>query len=347
MSSLALRVSSRANGVSRLHGEVAREMWRPLFGASDASEVPIGHVTNGAHVPTWMSPPMARLFDRHLGRDWLSASADPATWAAVTEIPNRELWAARTEARGRLVDFVLDKTEQDLLLRGEQIEEVRGLSRWIERDVLTLGFARRLATYKRLSLLIHDVERIRRVLRGDRPVQLLVAGKAHPADEGGKDTLQRVFRLRRDNGRSLDRVVFVEDYDTEVARQLVAGCDVWVNLPRKPLEASGTSGMKSAFNGGLQLSVLDGWWAEGFDGHNGWGIPGDEAAEPDLEDARDASRFYDLLENEVVPLFYERDEDGVPNRWCELVKRSLATNGPAFSAARMIDEYVERVYPTA
>jgi starch phosphorylase len=267
---------------------------------------------------------MARLFERHLGPDWLRASGDPGTWAGVRSIPNGELWQARCDARAALVAFVTEKGGQDLLQRGERIEEVRSLDRLVEPHVLTLGFARRLATYKRLHLLIQDVDRARRILRGDRPVQLLVAGKAHPADEDGKRTLQRIFELRRDNGRALDRVMFVEDYDTEIARHLVGGCDVWVNLPRKPMEASGTSGMKSAFNGGLQLSVLDGWWAEGFD---------------------DALRFYDLLEQEVVPLFYERDDDGVPQRWCELVKESLATCGPAFSATRMVDEYVSRMYP--
>jgi starch phosphorylase len=345
MTALALRVSGRANAVSRLHGEVAREMWKPLFRCAHAGEVPIAHVTNGAHVPTWVSPPMARLLERHLGADWLRSSGDLSTWEAVRSIPNAELWEARCEARRQLVDFVREKSEQDLLLRGEQIEDVRALAHRLDPEALTLGFARRLATYKRLHLLIQDVERTRRILRGERHVQLFVAGKAHPADEDGKTTLQRVFDLRRDNGRALERAVFVEDYDTEIARQLVAGCDVWVNLPRKPMEASGTSGMKSAFNGGLQLSVLDGWWAEAFDGTNGWGIPGDEADDPALEDERDATRFYDLLENEVIPLFFDRDDAGVPQRWCDRVKESLVTCGPSFSAARMLHDYTERVYP--
>jgi starch phosphorylase len=346
MSALALRVSGRANGVSRLHGRVAREMWRPMFHAA-ADDVPIGHVTNGAHVPTWVSPPVARLLERHLGPDWVRASGDPATWEGVRSIPNAELWQARCDARRDLADFVTEKGGQDLLLRGERIEEVRTLGRVIQPDVLTLGFARRLATYKRLHLLIQDVDRARRILLGERPVQLLVAGKAHPADEDGKRTLQRIFDLRHDDGRALERLVFVEDYDMEIARHLVGGCDVWVNLPRKPMEASGTSGMKSAFNGGLQLSVLDGWWAEAFDGSNGWGIPGDEADTPGAEDAADALRFYDLLENEVIPLFYDRGDDGVPHAWCELVKTSLVTCGPAFSAARMVDEYAERIYPNS
>jgi glycogen phosphorylase len=345
MTPLALRVSERRNGVSRLHGEVAREMWRPLFGSERADEVPVDHVTNGAQVPTWLSAPMARLLERHFGGGWLERAAEPGTWASVQSIPDAELWAARSEAREQLVRFVRGKSEQDLLLRGEQLQDVRSVTRRIEPDVLTLGFARRLATYKRLSLLIHDIERARAIVRGPRPVQLLIAGKAHPADEDGKATLQRVFHLRRDNGHVLDRVVFVEDYDLEIARHLVAGCDVWVNLPRKPMEASGTSGMKSAFNGGLQLSVLDGWWAEGYDGTNGWGIPGDQDPDPAVADARDATVFYDLLEREVIPLFYDRGEDGIPHGWCERVKASLATCGPAFSATRMVGQYAAEMYP--
>ena len=345
MTALALRVSERRNGVSRLHGEVARRMWRPLFRSASDDAVPIDHVTNGAHLPTFLAAPLHGLFARHLGEGWEQRAADPATWEPVHGIPNAELWAARCEARARLVEFVREKSEQDLLLRGEQIESVRAIDHWLGADALTLGFARRLATYKRLHLLTHDEERARRILSGSPPVQLLIAGKAHPDDEDGKDTLQRVYRLEHGNGQVTERVVFVEDYDLDIARQLVAGCDVWVNLPRRPLEASGTSGMKATFNGVLQLSVLDGWWAEAFDGTNGWGIPGDE--DPDLAaaDARDAADFYELLEQEVIPLFYERDADGVPQRWCEKVKAALLTCAPRFTATRMVDDYAARMYP--
>jgi starch phosphorylase len=344
MSALALRVAGRANGVSRLHGRVAREMWRPLFGARAADEVPIGEVTNGVHVPTWVAPPMARVLERHLGPDWLLRRLDPDRWRAVRGIPGAELWEARCEARRQLVEFVRMKGEQDLLLRGEDPADVRALGYRIEPDVLTLGFARRLATYKRLHLLIHDVARTHRLLRGERKVQLLVAGKAHPADEGGKQTLQAIFNLRRRNGDALDRIAFVEDYDIDVARRLVAGCDVWINLPRRPFEASGTSGMKSALNGGLQLSVLDGWWAEGYDPAAGWAIPGDSCGSETEADAVDAGRFYDLLEHEVIPLFYDRGDDGVPEAWCERMRVSIASCAQAFAATRMLDDYVERMY---
>ncbi len=344
MTPLALRVAGRRNGVSRLHGEVARRMWQPLFDVPEP-EVPITHVTNGAHIPTFLGDPMYRLLEQHLGDDWLTRAADPATWAGVSAIPDSELWAARCDARERLVAYVRAKSQQDRLLRGEQLAYVRAIEDWLDPNALTLGFARRLATYKRLYLLTQDPDRARRILGGAQAVQLLISGKAHPNDEGGKDALQRVYNLKREDGEIAERVVFVEDYDIDVARHLVAGCDVWVNLPRKPMEASGTSGMKAAFNGVLQLSVLDGWWAEGFDGTNGWGIPGDEDPDPSVADARDATTFYDLLEHEIVPLFYERDEQGVPVRWCERIKASLSTCAPMFSATRMVDDYAARMYP--
>ncbi len=344
MTPLALRVSGRRNGVSRMHGEVARRMWQPLFDVPEG-DVPIDHVTNGAHLPTFLGDPMYRLLTEHLGEGWLERSADAATWEGVHAIPNCELWAARRASRERLVTYVRAKSQQDRLLRGEQIAYVRAIEDCLDPTALTLGFARRLATYKRLYLLTQDPDRARRILGGVRPVQLLISGKAHPNDEDGKDALQRVYNLKREDVQIAERVVFVEDYDLDVARHLVAGCDVWVNLPRKPMEASGTSGMKAAFNGVLQLSVLDGWWAEGFAGANGWGIPGDEDSDPAAADQRDATTFYDLLEHEVVPLYYERDEHDVPVRWCERIKASLATCGPTFSATRMVDDYVARMYP--
>jgi starch phosphorylase len=344
MTPLALRTSGRRNGVSRLHGEVSRAMWRRLFGASSPADVPIGHVTNGAHLPTFLAEPMRRLLARHLGEDWVLRAADPSVWEAVRGVPDAELWAARCEARDRLGRFVREKTEQDRLLRGEEIEAARALEWWLEPDALTLGFARRLATYKRLNLLAHDQRRARRILGGSQAVQLLIAGKAHPNDEDGKDTLQRLLRLRHAAGDLGQRVVFVEDYDLDVAGYLVSGCDVWVNLPRRPMEASGTSGMKATFNGALQLSVLDGWWAEAYDGTNGWAIPGDEDPDFAAADRNDAARFYDLLENEVIPLFYERGADGVPHGWCARVKQALVTCAPAFTATRMLNDYVERMY---
>jgi starch phosphorylase len=342
---LALRTSRARNGVSRLHGDVARRMWQPMYPEDRVEDVPITHVTNGAHLPTFASPAFVELFDRHLGARWWERAADPSVWEAVWRIPNAEVWEARNRARRSLIEWARLKSQNDRLLRNEQIDYVNAAARALDPDRLTLGFARRLATYKRLWLLTYDEMRTVRILTGDPPVQLLIAGKAHPLDEGGKGVLQDVFNLKKHNQEIAGRVVFLEDYDLSVATNLVSGCDVWVNLPRRPMEASGTSGMKATFNGVLQLSVLDGWWDEGFDGENGWGIPGTEDPDHAVMDARDAGAFYELLEREVVPLFYDRDGDGVPNGWCERIKRSLATNAWRFSATRMLDEYVERIYP--
>ena len=345
MTPFAIRVSDRRNGVSALHGQVARRMWWPMFDGHAEVDVPIAHVTNGVHVPTFAAPPLAALFDRYLGDAWRTKAAETSSWAGVRSIPNEELWAARRGARLHLIEYVREKNQQDRLLRGEQIDYVRSVERLLDPDALTLGFARRLATYKRLHLLAQDPERARRIMSGARPVQLLVAGKAHPADGPGKDTLQRLYNLKREEDVFAERLIFVEDYDLSVAQQLVAGCDVWINLPRRPMEASGTSGMKAALNGALQLSVLDGWWAEGFDGSNGWAIPGDDDPDQAAADWRDSARYYDLLEYEVIPLFYDRDEHGVPHGWCDRVKHSLITLAPRFSASRMVNDYVERIYP--
>ncbi len=342
---LALRTSRARNGVSRLHGDVARRMWQPMYPEDRVEDVPITHVTNGAHLPTFASPAFVELFDRHLGARWWERAADPSVWEAVGRIPNAEVWEARNRARRSLIEWARLKSQNDRLLRNEQIDYVNAAARALDPDHLTLGFARRLATYKRLWLLTYDEMRTVRILTGDPPVQLLIAGKAHPLDEGGKGVLQDVFNLKKHKQEIAGRVVFLEDYDLSVATHLVSGCDVWVNLPRRPMEASGTSGMKATFNGVLQLSVLDGWWDEGFDGDNGWGIPGTEDPDHAVMDARDAEAFYELLEREVIPLFYDRDGDGVPNGWCERIKRSLATNAWRFSATRMLDEYVERIYP--
>ena len=344
---LAIRTSRRRNGGSRLHAEVAREMWRPMFPGSAPGEVPITHVTNGAHLSTFLGKPMRELLTRYLGTAWLERSADPAVWEAVREIPNAELWAARCEARAELLGYVRARSEVERLQRGEQIEYVRAVETGLDAGALTLGFARRFATYKRVYLLTHDAARARRIFTGEPRVQLIVSGKAHPNDEGGKDVLQALHGFARGEAEIADRVVIVEDYDLDVASHLVSGCDVWVNLPRRPMEASGTSGMKATFNGVLQLSVLDGWWAEGYDGANGWAIPGDDDPDPGVVDARDAQRFYDLLEHEVIPLFYARDEHGLPHGWCDLIKHALVTCAPAFSATRMVDDYVEKMYPAS
>lgn len=342
----ALRTSRKANGVSRRHGEVAREMWHELWPDLPVDEVPIDHVTNGVHVPTWVGGPMRRLLDRHLGDGWLDRAADPATWEPVERIPDEELWAVRNEQRATLVDYVRDRSASDRLSRGEQRDYVEAAARAFDPDALTIGFARRLATYKRLTLLISDPGRALRLLTGDRPIQFVLAGKAHPKDDAGKSLIQALFSQRR--AREVgERVIFLHDYDLAMGARLVRGCDVWVNVPRPPLEASGTSGMKSSMNGGLNLSVLDGWWPEAYDGTNGWALSGEVDDDHSAQDARDAAELYRLLEEEVVPSFYDRDEHGLPRSWLARVKRALITIGPGFCAGRMVGDYVERMYAEA
>jgi starch phosphorylase len=340
---LGIRTSRATNGVSRVHGEVSRLMWQHLSPGRAADDVPIGYVTNGVHLPTWMAPPMRWLLDLYLGEGWHRRAADPETWESVEDIPDEELWSAREQLRAALVDYVRDRAVGDRLARGESIDYAEAGGRAFDPDALTLGFARRVAAYKRLHLLIQDPDRARQLLHGARPVQIVLAGKAHPSDEEAKLILQRVFSEKwgLDSG---ERVVFLEDYDMGMAARLVAGCDVWLNVPRPPLEASGTSGMKAALNGALNLSVLDGWWAEGYDGTNGWAIEGDPSLDPEDQDARDGRALYDLLESEVVPSFYERDRSGVPPAWVRRVKASLRTIGPRFCATRMMRDYLETTY---
>lgn len=338
----AIRMSRSVNGVSARHGEVARQMWHPMFPDRSEDEVPIVHVTNAVHAPTWMSPPMRALLDRHLPDGWRERAGDPARWDAVDTIPDEELWDVRGRLRADLVAYLGQRDAADRLGRGEPIERVTSDQERFDPGTLTIGFARRLATYKRLDLLIHDVERAIRLLEGPPGVQVVLAGKAHPTDDAGKRLLSSLFEARPSRGPA-HRVAFLEDYDLGVAERLVWGCDVWVNLPRAPLEASGTSGMKSVLNGGLNLSVLDGWWREAFDGTNGWGIAS-EPGDPSVQDDRDAESFYSALEREVLPLYHDRDAAGVPRGWVARIKASLRTCGPRFAASRMLGEYVERIY---
>jgi glycogen phosphorylase len=337
----ALRTSRAANGVSRRHGEVAREMWHAMWPDRPVDDVPITHVTNGAHIPSWVAEPLRSLLDRHLGEGWLGRAADPATWAALDDVPDEELWAVRNQQRATLVEFMRDRSMIDRLGRDEPLEYAE-LAAW-EPNVLTLGFARRLATYKRLHLLVADIARGTRLLTGERHVQLVIAGKAHPRDDDGKRLVQGLFAHKHAPGFGAS-VVFLDDYDLRTARYLVGGCDVWVNLPRPPLEASGTSGMKSAFNGGLNLSVLDGWWAEAYDGTNGWAISGDVDHDHGAQDARDGAELLRLLEEEVVPTFYDVDADGIPRAWVAKVRAALKTCGPGFAAGRMLADYESRMY---
>jgi glycogen phosphorylase len=340
---LGIRASRAANAVSEVHGQVSRVMWHHLFPGRSTEDVPIRHVTNGVHLPTWMAPPMRWLLDLYLGEGWHRRAADPATWEGVEDIPDEELWSARGQLRADLVEYVRDRAVSDRLARGESIEYAEAGGRAFDPDTLTVGFARRVAAYKRLGLLIHEPERARQLLHGPRPVQVVLAGKAHPSDWEAKQLLQRVF-IEKWGLNGAERVAFLEDYEMGMAAHLVSGCDVWINVPRPPLEASGTSGMKASLNGGLNLSVLDGWWAEAYDGANGWAIEGDDSPDPEALDARDAAALYELLEKEVLPAFYDRDASGVPAGWVKRVKASLRTICPRFCATRMMREYLETTY---
>jgi starch phosphorylase len=287
---------------------------------------------------------MRDLLDRHLGDGWIARCDDPATWAPIQDISDEELWAARCTARRTLIERARVRAANDRLRRGEDVGYVEAAQNGFDPDRLTIGFARRLATYKRLYLLSLQPERALQLLVGDRPVQFVFAGKAHPLDDEAKRIVRDLFVLKASPAVA-DRVAFLEDYDLSFAAELVAGCDVWVNVPRPPEEASGTSGMKAALNGSLNLSVLDGWWAEAYDGTNGWAIDGETDPDHAAQDARHADALFALLEGQVTPMFYERDDAGLPTRWLAMVRASLQTNGPRFSATRMVREYATRIYP--
>jgi glycogen phosphorylase len=338
---LALRLSRAANGVSRRHGEVSRSMWAPLWPDRPESEVPISHITNGVHLGTWMAPAMQHLLDQYLPRNWRTAASDPETWSAVDSIPDEEIWAVRCQLRKELVRLVREQSILERLGRGEPASYAESAAQILDDGVLTLGFVRRIATYKRLYLLTLDVDRGLHLLAASQPVQLVIAGKAHPQDEEAKRTVQSLFALNRHPGVA-GRAVFLEDLDLQLEPYMVRGCDLWINLPRPPNEASGTSGMKSVLNGGLQLSILDGWWAEAYDGSNGWAIETPGSANPFDQDAHDAAALYALLENEVVPLFHALEGGSdLPRAWVQKVKQSLRTLAPRFNASRMVKEYVE------
>jgi len=340
----SLRMSHAANGVSRRHGQVAREMWHGLWPGRDPEDVPIKHVTNGVHLPSWIGSPMRALLNRHLGVGWWQRASDPAIWEALDAVPDAELWSARCDQRAELVEFVKHRSGIDRLAERQPRAGVETAARAFDPDALTIGFARRNATYKRLRLLIHDPDRALGVLAGeDHRVQFILAGKAHPSDDEAKGVVQELYRVK-DAPHVAQHVVYLHDYDLAMAARLVRGCDLWLNLPRPPLEASGTSGMKAVINGGINLSVLDGWWAEAYDGTNGWALPGEIHHDAGTQDARDAGTLYRLLEQEVIPAFYQRDGQGLPHSWIARIRASLRTLAPAFSAGRMLDDYTQRMY---
>jgi starch phosphorylase len=344
MTVLGLKLSRRANAVSSLHGEVSRAMWWDLYPGRSVDAVPIGHITNGVHVGSWLAPQMRRLYDQHLKPGWQS-SARSQTWDEIESIDDGELWETHLSLKTQLLDFVRRRAREQAERRDESPEELRRLAKVLSPDALTIGFARRFATYKRANLLLADMQRLAAMVNDPkRPVQFLFAGKAHPHDEPGKRVLQQIAERMRDS-EFAGKFVFIEDYDINVGRHLVQGVDVWLNNPRRPLEASGTSGQKVVLNGGLNLSVLDGWWAEAYDGLNGFAIGlGRTHSNMDVHDSRDGEDLYRVLRDELIPLYYQRDKDGLPRGWIRRMKRTIRTLGFRFSAGRMVMDYTLKCY---
>ena len=343
---LAIRMCRSTNGVSRKHGEVSRALWQKLWPEETIEHVPITHVTNGVHAPTWVAPLIRSLFEKHVGGDWPVHLRDRAAWAqSIARIPDEELWAAHLLLKERLVAFIRQRSFMARVNRDETAENIEAAQEMFAPGALTIGFARRVAGYKRWNLVLKDTKRLLRIINNaDRPVQFVFAGKAHPQDQEAKVILQEVALWESNSGVG-KRSVFLQNYDHEIARQLVQSVDVWLNVPRRPLEASGTSGEKVAMNGGVNLSVLDGWWLEGYDGTNGFAIGSSvDGAEAADVDASDAESLYQLLEQQVVPLYYDRDGDGLPRKWISMMKNSIATLLPVFNSDRMVEEYARRIY---
>src|ERR1043166_5025833 len=342
---LALRMARSTNGVSRKHGEVSRELWHKMWPNGNVNEVPITSVTNGVHPATWVAPLLRRVYEENVGEDWVERSRDAGAWRyGIEKISAQELWQAHSLLKQRLVSFVPDVSFDSRLARGENEEHIEAARTMFDPDILTIGFARRVAGYKRWDLILSDRNLLAKLINDvSRPVQFIFAGKAHPQEQGAKRVLQELIDWQRDPAVR-QRVAFIEDYDQEIARQMVQGVDVWMNVPRRPQEASGTSGQKVAVNGGLNFSVLDGWWLEGYDGDNGFAI-GDLSDESEAEmDQRDAESMYRVLSEEIIPRFYDRDSEGLPRRWIAMMKKSIGMLAPQFSSDRMVAEYVERIY---
>jgi glycogen phosphorylase len=345
MTVLALKLSRHANGVSALHGAVSRRMWQPLYPQKAEHEVPIGHITNGVHVLSWVAPQMHLLFDRHLGTDWPKRQRDPQTWEGIKTVEDAELWETQQVLKARLIDFVRLRLVAQAERRGEGTAAIERVKTALDLKALTIGFARRFATYKRAGLVLRDLDRMAELINtSDRPIQFIFAGKAHPEDRLGKELIQNIVRLTNQEP-FFGRVVFVEDYDMNVARQLVQGVDVWLNNPRRPQEASGTSGEKALLNGALNFSILDGWWAEAYDGANGFAIGyGETHSVPSVQDDRDHAALIDTLINQVVPLYFNRDATGLPRGWIARQKNALRSLAWRFNADRMVMDYVMNCY---
>ncbi|PYJ47284.1 MAG: alpha-glucan phosphorylase [Verrucomicrobia bacterium] len=344
MTILALRLSRHANGVSKLHGDVTRSLWKNVWAGVPVHEVPITSITNGIHTKTWMAPEFSALYRKHLGT-WEEHLTEPEFWRGVIDIPDTQLWETHQKLKLRLIEFVRERVRRQRQRLGESPESIRKANRILDPEVLTMGFARRFATYKRATLLFSDKERLKRLLSDTtRPVQFIFAGKAHPRDEAGKALIQEVYKLSREASFE-SRIVFLEDYDSYIARRLLQGVDLWLNYPLRPMEASGTSGMKAAPNGGINLSVLDGWWREGYNGNNGWAIGAEiDDGSVEFQNEVDASSLYQLLENQIIPLYYAKPDGKLPLAWLQLMRESIRSVTPVFNTQRMVKEYTERLY---
>ncbi len=348
MTALALRSADAVNAVSQLHRDVTTQMWTPIWPERAPETEPVRAITNGVHVPTWIASELSKLFEAHIAPDWRQRHDDEQMWDAIDAIPDEDLWAVRQALRNYLFAFIRERARQRWTDERVGPGQIVAAGTLLNPDALTIGFARRFTAYKRPELLFHDPERLAKILSSARaPVQIVYAGKAHPADDSGKHHLQRIYKRAMDQDFG-GRIAFIDDYDLHVAHFMVQGCDIWLNTPRKPLEASGTSGMKAAVNGVPNLSIGDGWWAEGYNGENGWLIDGRCDSDDQAEvDAADADALYGLLEAHVVPTFYERDASGTPRAWLRIVRESIRTVMPRFSARRMVKQYVESMYGSA
>jgi starch phosphorylase len=348
MTILALRTSRRANGVSKLHGEVSKGLWQDVWAGVPLQEVPITSITNGIHTKTWTAPEFHRLYEKYLGADWADHLTDVEYWRRVIDIPDEVLWETHQLLKRRLIEFVRERLRIQRARIGESPEQLRKINSILNPDVLTVGFARRFATYKRGTLLFSNKERLLRLIQNaERPVQFVFAGKSHPKDEGGKKIIQEVYNASREAGFE-HAVVFVEDYDTYIGRRLYQGVDVWLNNPLRPLEASGTSGMKLPPNGGLNFSVLDGWWCEGYNGKNGWPIgPEISGGSVEFQNEVDIDSMFNILENQIIPLYYAKPDGRLPLAWLQLMRESMRSVTPVFNTHRMVKEYNERLYEPA
>ena len=343
MTALILRMAGQSCGVSALHGMVSRRMWHILWPDIEEDKVPISHITNGIHIPTWLAPELHELFEKYLGKGLWERQGDPTYWEPIVTIPDNEIWTVHQILKHRLMHVIRERALQRWREGGITGEQVIAMGTLLSPQQLTIGFCRRFVEYKRPHLLLYDIERIRKIITHPfQPVQIIFAGKSHPADFASKGLLQQVYKVARDH-RFQGRIAFVEDYDLSLARYLVQGVDVWLNTPRRLQEACGTSGMKASLNGVLHLSVRDGWWHEGYNGKNGWAI-GPEEITPEQENAADAQSLYQLLEEQIIPLYYQRDREGIPHGWINVMKEAIRSVAPAFSAQRMVKDYVEQMY---